>query len=115
VSGTFGTAPRTLDGVYSPWRNSTDVAVNKDFPLRGRHRAAVRVEVINLFDNPWYVALASTAHGNADFGRVTAQANYSRTVQLAAPRVGSRSPALRAVWIERGIGYTSTTNSDVLA
>jgi hypothetical protein len=30
------------------------------------------------------VALASVAHGNANFGRVTAQANYSRTFQVSA-------------------------------
>ena len=81
-AGTFGNAPRTLSGVYSPWRNSTDLAIDKAFPLSGQTRATVRFEVINLFDIPWYTALASTAHGNVNFGRVTAQANYSRTVQI---------------------------------
>jgi hypothetical protein len=82
-AGTVGNAPRILDGVYSPWRNSTDMAVNKEFLLGGTRRVGVRLEVINLFDNPWYVALASTAHGNSNFGRVTAQANYSRTFQVS--------------------------------
>jgi hypothetical protein len=81
-AGTFGNAPRYFDGVYSPWRNSTDMAVNKEFGLGGSRRATLRLEIINLFDNPWYQALASTAHGNANFGRVTAQANYSRTMQV---------------------------------
>jgi trimeric autotransporter adhesin len=81
-AGTFGNAPRILPDVYSPWRNSTDMSVNKDFGLGGSRRIAVRMEVINLFDNPWYVALESTAAGNANFGRVTAQANYSRTYNL---------------------------------
>jgi hypothetical protein len=80
-AGTFGNAPRLLD-VYSPWRNSTDLAVNKDFSVGGSRRATLRVEVINVFDNPWYAALQSTAVGNQNFGRVTAQANYSRTVQF---------------------------------
>ncbi|MGQ0732392.1 MAG: carboxypeptidase regulatory-like domain-containing protein [Acidobacteriota bacterium] len=84
VAGTFGNAPRLLPGVYSPWRNSTDLAINKDFPVTGAQRATLRVEVINLFDNPWYAALASSAQGNAQFGRVTAQANYSRTLQFTA-------------------------------
>ncbi len=81
-AGTFGNAPRILKGVYSPWRNSTDVAVAKDVSLGGTKRATIRVEIINLFDNPWYAALASTAHGNPNFGRVVSQANYSRTVQV---------------------------------
>ncbi|HYN07675.1 MAG TPA: TonB-dependent receptor [Vicinamibacterales bacterium] len=83
-AGTFGNAPRTLPGVYSPWRNTTDLAIDKTFPAGGVRRATLRVEVINLFDNPWYSALASTAHGNVNFGRVTQQANYSRTVQITA-------------------------------
>jgi hypothetical protein len=82
--GTFGNAPRILPGVYSPWRNSTDMAVNKEIPLGGERRATIRVEMINVFDNPWYTALASTAAGNTNFGRVDEQANYSRTVQFTA-------------------------------
>jgi hypothetical protein len=83
-AGTFGNAPRILPGVYSPWRNSTDLAIDKTFPVGGGRYATLRVEVINVFDNPWYAALASTAQGNANFARVTAQGNYSRTLQLTA-------------------------------
>ena len=88
AAGTFGNAPRMLDGVYSPWRNSTDLAINKDLPIRGDHRATLRMEVINLFDNPWYAALASTAQGNANFGRVSAQAT---TRARSSSRRGTRS------------------------
>ncbi len=84
AAGTFGNAPRTLDGIYSPVRSSTDLAINKDLPIRGNHRATLRLEVINLFDNPWYAALQSTAHGNSGFGRVIEQGNYSRTMQITA-------------------------------
>ncbi len=80
--GTQGNAPRILEGVYSPWRNSTDMALSKDVGLGGTRRVQVRLDVINVFNNPWYVALGSSAHGNANFGRVTAQANYSRTMQV---------------------------------
>ncbi len=82
VAGTIGNAPRIVDGVYSPWRNSTDMGINKDIRLGGARRATLRLEIINLFDNPWYAALASVSQGNANFGRVTAQANYSRTMQV---------------------------------
>ena len=81
-AGTIGNAPRILSDVYSPWRNSTDMAVNKDIPLGSGRRATIRLEVINVFNNPWYAAMASTAQGNANFGRVDAQANYSRTLQF---------------------------------
>ncbi len=42
-AGTFGNSPRTLPGVYSPWRNSTDVAHQQGLPARrrpARHAAA---------------------------------------------------------------------------
>jgi hypothetical protein len=35
-----------------------------------------------VFDTPWYTALASVAHGNANFSRVTAAANYARAMQI---------------------------------
>ena len=82
--GTIGNAPRYFEGVYSPWRNSTDMALDKQLPLGSSRRATLRLEVINLFNNPWYQALGSSARGNTNFGRVTAQANYSRTMQLTA-------------------------------
>jgi hypothetical protein len=83
-AGTFGNAPRILEGAYSPWRNSTDMAISRDIRLGGARRATIRIETINLFNNPWYVALQSSAFGNSNFGRVNAQANYSRTYQITA-------------------------------
>ena len=81
-AGTFGNAPRILPGAYSPWRNSTDVAINKDLRFGGGKRATFRLEVINLFDNPWYAEMQSVAFGNTNFGRVVSQGNYSRTFQI---------------------------------
>jgi hypothetical protein len=84
AQGTIGNAPRILEGVYSPWRNSTDMALNKDVSIGGSRRISVRLDVINVFNNPWYQALGSSAFGNTNFGRVLAQANYSRTMQVTA-------------------------------
>jgi trimeric autotransporter adhesin len=81
-AGTFGNAPRILPGAYSPWRNSTDVSINKDIRFGGGKRATLRLEIINLFDNPWYAAMSSVAYGNANFGKVESQGNYSRTMQI---------------------------------
>jgi hypothetical protein len=82
-AGTFGNAPRILPGAYSPWRNSTDLAINKDIRFGGGKRATLRLEIINLFDNPWYAAMTSVAYGNTtSFGKVESQGNYSRTMQI---------------------------------
>jgi hypothetical protein len=85
-TGTFGNSPRILPGVYSPWRSSTDMRIRRDIRLGGVRRLSLDLEVINLFDNPWYAALASVAYSptSGTFGRVQAQANYSRTMQFTA-------------------------------
>jgi hypothetical protein len=79
---TLGNAPRILPGVRSPARNSIDLAMNKDFRVGTTARATLRLEVLNLLNTPWYSRLASASVGNANFGQVTTQANYSRFSQL---------------------------------
>jgi hypothetical protein len=80
---TLGNAPRVLPGIRTPTRNSTDVAINKELPAVGRSSVVLRVEVINLFNTPWYATVASNALGNSNFGRETTQANYSRFAQIS--------------------------------
>ena len=80
---TLGNAPRILPGIRTPPRNSTDLAVNKEFRTVGRATAILRIEVINVFNTPWYTSLASNALGNSNFGRETTQANYSRFAQVS--------------------------------
>jgi trimeric autotransporter adhesin len=79
---TLGNAPRILPGVRSPARNSLDLAMNKDFRVGSTARATLRLEVLNLLNTPWYSRLASASVGNANFGQVTTQANYSRFSQI---------------------------------
>jgi hypothetical protein len=79
---TFGNAPRILPGVYSPWRNNTDLSVSKNFPTGGRTSALLRLEVINLLNQVQWAAPASTAFGNATFGQITTQANNMRMAQV---------------------------------
>ncbi len=40
------------------------MAINKDIRVGGSKRASVQLEIINLFDNPWYAAMQSVALGN---------------------------------------------------
>ena len=81
-TNTLGDAPRILPDVRSPMRNTTDLGINKEFRTGGSTRATMRVEVINLFNNPWYAALASTSVSSTNFGKVTTQGNYSRLAQI---------------------------------
>ena len=60
------------------------MALNKDIRTGDAGRIVLRVEVINLTNTPWYAGFASTAFGNAQFGQVTTQANYSRLTQITA-------------------------------
>jgi trimeric autotransporter adhesin len=83
AANTIGNAPRILPDVRSPMRNSTDLAINKDFRTGGSSRATLRIEVINLFNQPWFAALSSTNVSNTTtFGLVTTQGNYSRLTQI---------------------------------
>jgi hypothetical protein len=84
LASTFGNAPRILPGVRGPGRSSLDMALNKNFRTGGSSRIVLRIEVINLTNTPWYAGFASTAFGNAQFGQVTTQANYSRLTQITA-------------------------------
>ncbi len=81
---TLGNAPMILPGVRSPVRTSTDFALNKDFRTGGSSMATIRLEIINLFNAPWYTRMASSSFGNANFAQVTTQGNYSRFAQLTA-------------------------------
>ena len=78
----FGNAPRTLPGVYSPWRNNVDLSVSKRVNTGGGTYAQARIEVLNLFDTVQWAAPASTAFGNASFGQIRNQANNMRMMQF---------------------------------
>jgi trimeric autotransporter adhesin len=79
---TLGNAPFILPGVRSPVRTNVDLAINKDFPTSRTSKATLRLEVINLFNAPWYTRMASSSFGNANFAQVTTQGNYSRFAQI---------------------------------
>jgi hypothetical protein len=80
----FGNAPRTLPGVYSPWRNNVDLSVSKAFETGKGTTLNARVEVLNLFNLVQWAAPASAAFGNSSFGQITNQANNMRMIQFTA-------------------------------
>ena len=67
------------------WTTALMVMAGVAFPLYAQEpgQGAARLEIINLFDNPWYAAMTSLAYGNTtSFGKVESQGNYSRTFQV---------------------------------
>lgn len=78
----FGNAPRTLPGVYSPWRNNVDLSVSKNIKTGGRTSLSARIEVLNMLNLVQWAAPASSAFGNASFGQIRNQANNMRMVQF---------------------------------
>jgi hypothetical protein len=84
ASNQFGNAPRTLPGVYSPWRNNVDLSVSKKFRTGGRTSLNARMEVLNLLNLVQWAAPASSAFNNSSFGQITNQANNMRLIQFTA-------------------------------
>ena len=80
----FGNAPRTLPGVYSPWRNNVDLSVSKNTGTGGRTSLQIRIEVLNMLNLVQWASPASSAFGNSSFGQITNQANNMRMIQFTA-------------------------------
>ena len=78
----FGDAPRTLPGVYSPWRNNVDLSVSKNTGTGKGTSLSIRIEVLNMLNLVQWAAPASSAFGNSSFGQITNQANNMRMVQF---------------------------------
>ena len=83
-SNQFGNAPRTLPGVYSPWRNNMDLSVSKNVNTGKGTNLNVRMEVLNILNLVQWASPASSAFGNSSFGQITNQANNMRMVQFTA-------------------------------
>ncbi len=81
-AGTLGNAPRNL-GVRMPAPQRTwDLGLFKNAAIFERLKAQFRLEAINALNTPIF-RLTNTAFGNANFGKITSQANFPRTVQLS--------------------------------
>jgi hypothetical protein len=84
AANAFGNAPRTLPGVYSPWRNNVDLSISKQVHTGASTAAVVRVEVLNMFNIVQWAGLptAGSQFGNSAFGQINNQANNMRMVQF---------------------------------
>jgi hypothetical protein len=81
---TFGDAPHVDARVRTPLRTNWDVALHKTHAI-GATRLTVRVEVINVFDDPAFAGprVAFGAPGSV-FGAIDGVNGFPRTLQLMA-------------------------------
>jgi hypothetical protein len=81
ANGTFGNAPRDL--VYNPGEQQWDIAVFKNFVLKGTQKLQFRAEMFNFPNHQNWNGVASGDPTNANFGRITSKPDNRRDVQLS--------------------------------
>ena len=79
---TFGTAPRIMPSLYGPGAKNFDFSLFKNARINQRYQLQFRAEVFNAF-NRVQLGNPATNINQSTFGRITAQANSPRDVQLA--------------------------------
>lgn len=77
---TFGNAPRTLS-LRGPGYENWDISLFKSVQIRDRVNVQFRAQTFNTFNTPLFAG-PNTAFGSANFGAITAQANFPRYLQL---------------------------------
>lgn len=80
----FGNIARTIP-VYGPGQKNWDISVFKNFEVVEKVKVQFRAEALNAFNTPIFRGPNTTYQGpgvNANFGRVTAQANFPRFIQM---------------------------------
>lgn len=76
----FGNVSRTI-AMRGPGQANWDMSIFKTFTVTERLRAQFRAEALNAMNTPLFRA-PETRVGNANFGKVTSQANFPRMMQL---------------------------------
>lgn len=78
---TYGTSPRTFNGLRAAGARNVDMTVSKTFQVYEKLRLQFRGEAFNVTNTPRF-APPNQTFGNALFGKVTSQLNQSRVVQF---------------------------------
>jgi hypothetical protein len=78
---TLGNAPRTMDGLRSPWAFTTDLSLGKQFPVHEAMNLEFRIEARNAFNHPVFAA-PNTSLNDSSFGAITSTSIGPREVQL---------------------------------
>jgi len=77
---TFGNVSRTID-TRALRQVNWDMSLFKTFSVTERVKAQFRAEALNAMNTPYFRA-PNTAFGGSAFGKITAQANFPRFIQL---------------------------------
>jgi hypothetical protein len=77
---TFGNVSRSI-GLRTLRQVNWDMSMFKTFSVTEKLKAQFRAEALNALNTPMFRA-PNTQFGNASFGRITSQANFSRMMQL---------------------------------
>ena len=80
---TFGNASPYIGTVRSPGMNNSDTTLSKDFPFTEKAKLQFRVSMFNTLNHPVFGGPGTTL-GNANFGKISSQANVSRQFEFAA-------------------------------
>ena len=79
---TFGNAPRIMPNLYGPGALNVDISLFKNAQISEKFQLQFRAEAFNVFDRVQF-ANPATNINQSTFGRITAQANSPRDIQLA--------------------------------
>jgi hypothetical protein len=78
----FGSAPRSLPDVRGDGPQNFDLSLFKNFMFTERWTLQFRAEFFNVFNTPQF-GEPNGSYGNAQFNRITSQANNPRDIQFA--------------------------------
>jgi len=78
---TLGNAAPRIHTVRSPGMNNVNLTLNKLFPITERVKMEFRTSWFNALNHPVFGG-PNTQVGNANFGRISSQANISRQTEF---------------------------------
>ena len=78
---TFGNVPRTNSDWRGPGQRTTDLAISKTERFDGTKTLQLRVDVLNLFDDPLFIGPITT-FGTSNFGQITQVGGFARSMQF---------------------------------
>lgn len=107
----FGNAPRILPGILSPRRNNVDLSVSKQVRSGASTSVTVRLEVLNVFNQVQWAAMASNAFGATQFGQVNNQATNMRMWQFTFRFGFYRESGHLIIWSTSQLGTTEFAKS----
>jgi hypothetical protein len=83
---TFGNLSPRLSSLRAPGMNDIDLTLSKSFHITEKVKIDFRATSYNLLNHPVFSA-PSTTFGDASFGLVSGQANFSRQTEFVAKLV----------------------------